>query len=377
MLHKKSSLRTRLCIWSLLIVPWLAHAEYDLNLPQGVSSNSREIYDLHMLIFWVCVVIAVLVFGIIIYTVIAHRRSRGAVAANFHSSTTIEIIWTVIPLVILVAIAIPATKSVIKLENTDHAEMTIKVTGYQWKWHYEYLDNGVSFFSNLAKKSRDAMHNPVKRHGYKHYLLDVDNRTVVPVGTNIRFLMTSKDVIHSWWVPDLGVKQDANPGFINDTWVKIDKEGVYRGQCAELCGALHAFMPIVIEAVSPEKYRQWVNEQLERQAQLAEAAKQAWSYDQLMAHGKDVYDTNCAACHGADGKGVPGVFPALTGSPLATGDIKEHIQIVLNGKIGTAMQAFKTQLSDQDIAAVVTYERNALGNTVGDSVQPKDVKALR
>jgi len=374
---KKNLSLTKTILLSLLLVPQFAQAEYGLNLPEGVTSVSRNIYGLHMLIFWVCVGIAILVFGVMIWSMIFHRKSRGAVASNFHESTAVELVWTLVPLAVLIAIAFPATKVLIDLENTDKADMTVKITGYQWKWQYEYMDEGVSFFSSLAKSSKDAIKDSASRNKLDHYLKDVDNRLVLPTGKRIRFLMTSNDVIHSWWVRDLGVKQDANPGFINDSWAKIDKPGVYRGQCAELCGKDHGFMPIVVEAKSEADYKKWIAEQKEKQKAAAAAGDREWTKDELMAQGQKVYSGTCASCHGVTGQGIPGVFPAIAGSPIATGDVKTHINIVLNGKAGTAMQAFGKQFSDSDLAAVITYERNALSNSTGDIVQPSTIKSAR
>ena len=363
----------------LLAVPGMAFADYGLNLPEGVTPISRDIYGLHMTIFWVCVGIAVIVFGVMIYSMIYHRKSKGAVASNFHESTTVELIWTLVPLAILIAIAVPATKVLIDLENTDKADMTVKITGYQWKWQYEYLDDKISFFSSLAQESRDGIKNEAVRNANENYLLDVDNRLVLPVNTRVRFLMTSNDVIHSWWVRDLGVKQDANPGFINDSWAYIEKEGVYRGKCAELCGKDHGFMPVVVEVKSKEAYAQWVIDQKAQIAAAAAAGDREWTKDELMVKGQEVYSANCAACHGTTGAGVPGAFPAMTGSPMVTqaDQLQAHIDIVVNGKAGTAMQAFGKQLSDSDIAAVITFERNGFGNNTGDIVQPATIKSAR
>jgi len=366
----------------LLAVPGLAFAEYGLNLPEGVTPISRDIYGLHMTIFWVCVVIAVLVFGVMIYSMINHRKSKGAVASNFHESTTVELIWTTVPLAILIIIAFPATKTLIDLEDTSKAEMTVKITGYQWKWQYEYIDaegEGINFFSNLAQKSRDGIRNAAIRNTDENYLLDVDKRLVLPVDTRVRFLMTSNDVIHSWWVRDFGVKQDANPGFINDSWAYIEKEGVYRGNCTELCGKDHGFMPVVVEVKSKADYAKWVADEKAAAAAALASGDREWSMDELMVQGAKVYSTNCAACHGVTGAGVPGAFPAMTGSPMVTeaDKIAAHIDIIINGKAGTAMQAFGKQLSNSDIAAVVTYERNAFGNNTGDIVQPAAIKSAR
>jgi len=361
----------------LLFLPLSAFAEFGLNLPEGVTPISRDIYGLHMLIFWVCVAIGVIVFGVMIYSMIYHRKSRGAVASNFHESTAVELVWTLVPLAILIAIAFPATKVLIDLETTDEAEMTVKITGYQWKWQYEYMDEDISFFSIMDQASKDGTTNDAIRNAHPNYLLDVDKRLVLPVGKRIRFLMTSNDVIHSWWVRDLGVKQDANPGFINDAWAQIDEVGVYRGQCAELCGKDHGFMPIVVEAKTEADYKVWVTEQKKIQAAAAAAGDKEWSKADLMAQGQKVYSSNCASCHGVTGEGVPGVFPAMVNSPIAKGDVKAHIDMVLNGSAGTAMQAFGKQLSDSDLAAIITYERNAFGNNVGDIVQPSTIKSAR
>jgi len=362
----------------LLFTPQLAYAELGLNLPEGVTSVSRDIYSLHMMIFWVCVAIAVLVFGVMIWSMIFHRKSKGAVASNFHESTKIELAWTIIPLIILVILGIPSTKVMIDLEKTDEADMTVKITGYQWKWQYEYLDNDVSFFSNLSEKNRKEMEDPKARANAENYLLEVDNPLVLPVGKKIRFLMTSNDVIHSWWVRDFGVKQDANPGYINDAWATIEKPGTYRGQCTELCGKDHGFMPVVVVAKPQAEYDAWVVEQEARQKAIAEAASGTKTKEELMVQGQKIYSGNCAACHGATGAGVPGVFPAITGSAIVNNsDTAAHINILLNGVAGSAMQAFGKQLNDGDIASVITYQRSALGNSEGTIVQPSDIKAAR
>ncbi|WP_372693960.1 cytochrome c oxidase subunit II [Immundisolibacter sp.] len=352
-----------------------AQAGYEMNLVRGVTDASRTAYDLHMISLWVCVVIGVVVFGAMFYALFAFRKSRGAVAANFHENTTVEVIWTAIPVLILIAMAAPATKALLTLEDTSNSELTIKVTGYQWRWQYEYIDQDVSFFSNLAASSRDAVKaNPA---AVENYLLEVDEPLVVPVDTRIRFVFTSNDVIHSWWVPALGWKQDTVPGFISDAWTSIPEPGVYRGQCAELCGKDHGFMPIVVEAKTQEDYDAW----LETKKAEAEAAKSGadreWTMDELVERGKEVYGTYCVACHQANGQGIPPAFPSLVGAPLTTGPIEGHVDIVLNGKAGTAMQAFAGQLNDVDLAAVITYERNAFGNTMGDLVQPSQIKAAR
>ena len=349
-------------------------AEYTLNMTEGVTPISREIYGLHMTVFWICVGIGILVFGAMAWSIFHHRKSKGAVAADFHESTTVEILWTLIPLAVLIAVAVPATGTLLDLEDTSKADVNIQVSGIQWKWKYKYIDEGVEFISALSETSRNAVKDPT---GVENYLLDVDNPIVVPVNKKIRFLFTSEDVIHAWWVPALAVKQDAVPGFINDSWATIEKPGVYRGQCAELCGQDHGFMPIVLNAVSEADYKKWIVAKKDEAAAVAASSSQQWSQADLMAKGKDVYTKVCAACHQPTGAGIPGVFPALAGSAIATGDVKNHINIVMNGKTGTSMAAFKGQLSDVDIAAVITYERNSFGNAVGDMVQPSTIKNLR
>jgi len=353
-----------------------AQAEYTLNMTESVTPIGRQLYGLHMLVFWICVVIGVVVFTAMAISIVKHRKSKGAVAANFHESTTVEIVWTVVPLLILIAIAIPATGTLLELEDakTD-AEITVQVTGIQWKWKYTYVDEDISFVSNLAQSSRDVVKDPT---GNENYLLEVDEPLVLPVNKKVRFLFHSDDVIHAWWVPELAVKQDSIPGFINDSWALIEEEGTYRGQCAELCGKDHGFMPIVVEAVSEAKYQEWlVGKKAEAEAAAA-AAEQEWSMQDLVARGETVYQANCSACHGPTGAGIPGAFPAMTGSPIINDpDPSAHIDIVVNGKAGTAMGAFKGQLNDVDIAAVLTYERNALGNSVGDTIQPSTIAAAR
>jgi cytochrome c oxidase subunit 2 len=346
----------------------------DLNMTPGVTDISHKVYDLHMLIFKICVVICVGVFAVLIYSIINHRKSKGAKAASFHESTTVEIIWTTIPFLILVGMAIPATKTLLALEDTRNSDMSIKVTGYQWKWKYDYLDEGISFFSSLSTPRAEIENKEAKG---ENYLLEVDNPIVVPINKKIRFLFTSNDVIHSWWVPSLGWKQDAVPGFINDAWTELKEPGVYRGKCAELCGKDHGFMPIVLVAKTEEDYQAWVKQQKAGAAAAAAASTQTLSKDELMAKGEKVYNTICAACHQAGGVGIPGVFPALKGSKIATGDKAAHLHIVLHGKPGTAMQAFGEQLNAVDLASVITYERNAFGNNTGDVIQPSDVAAAK
>ena len=363
----------------LLLAIQPAWAEYGLNLPEGVTPLSRNIYDLHMTIFYICCAIAAVVFGVMFWSIFHHRKSRGVKAAQFHHNTTVEIIWTAIPMLILVLMAIPATKSLIMIESTGDADMTIKVTGYQWRWHYEYIEEEFGFFSSLASESNEArqLKSGVDPNEIEHYLLDVDNPVVVPVGQKIRFMTTAADVIHSWWVPALGWKRDSIPGFINESWAIIEEEGTYRGQCAELCGRDHAFMPIVLKAVSEDEYYNWVGDMMVAAMDAGEGADREWAMDELMERGEQVYSTFCVACHQVNGMGIPGAFKPLVGSPVTTGPIDGHIDTVMNGVAGTAMAPFGMQLTDVDIAAVITYERNSWGNEIGDSVQPSTIAARR
>jgi cytochrome c oxidase subunit II len=349
---------------------------YQLNLQQPQSIIAQQTYDQHTMVLWVCLVIFIGVFGVMFYSVLKHRKDAGYKAANFHHSTTVEIIWTIIPFFILIGMAYPATKTIIAMKDTSSPDITIKTTGYQWKWGYDYLigeGEGISFLSNLSTPRAQIENKEPKG---EHYLLEVDNPLVVPVGKKVRILLTANDVLHAWWVPALGVKQDAIPGFIRDVWFNVDKPGTYRGQCAELCGKEHGFMPIVVVALEPEKYTQWVAEQTKKSAATAVDVNKVFTADELKAEGEKVYAANCVACHQANGKGIPGTFAALDGSKIATGPKAEHLNIVMNGKNGTAMAAFK-HLSDVQIAAVVTYERNAWGNTAGDVVQPSEINDLR
>ncbi|MEE2892412.1 MAG: cytochrome c oxidase subunit II [Pseudomonadota bacterium] len=352
----------------------------ELNMPVGVTSTSREIYDLHMLIFWICVAIGVVVFGAMLYSMIAHRKSVGHEPANFHESTKLELAWTIVPVFILIGMAIPATDVLVRMYDTGGEDMVIEVRGYQWKWQYKYLDEDlneqVSFFSNLATP-RTQIQNVQEKPDT--YLLEVDNPLIIPVGRKVRFLLTSNDVIHSWWVPDFAVKKDAIPGFINESWTMVEQPGVYRGQCTELCGKDHGFMPVVVRALPAEEYDAWYAEQLGVAAVAEETieaeAEQQWSDEVLLAKGEEIYSDHCVACHQANGAGVPPVFPAIAGSAVATGPVDTHLDVVYNGRPGTAMQAFGQQLSATEIAAVMHYQRNAFGNDTGDVVQPQDVLA--
>ena len=376
------------CRWMLLgvcalVLPSVSWAGFwgaeNLNMPVGVTEVSGEVHALHMRMFWWCVVIGAAVFAVMIYSMFKHRKSKGAVAADFHESTTVEVLWTIIPLVILVVMAIPAAKVLIKMEDFSDSDMSIKVTAYQWRWQYEYLDEGVSFYSQLTPSHNVARqaNSEVDPEQFEHYLKDVDNPLVVPVGKKIRFLHTAADVIHSWWVPDLAVKKDSIPGFINENWARIEKPGVYRGKCAELCGRDHGFMPIVVKAVPQEEYDAWVSDQKMKVAAADMDAIRQWSKQELIASGERVYQANCSSCHQIEGQGIPGMFPPIAGSDVVTGDIDTHVATVMHGVANTPMQAFGSRLSDADLAAVITYQRNAFGNETGDALQPSHMRSLR
>lgn len=394
----------------------LAHAEYGLNFQEPVTEVARDIFSLHMTIFWICVIIFVFVFSFMFYSIFAHRKSKNYEPSQFSHSTSVEIVWTIVPFIILVVMAVPATQVLIKMEDTTKSDLTIKITGYQWKWGYDYLGTDISFYSTLStpREEINQFDKATAKPQNVNYLLETDNHVVVPSGRKVRALITANDVIHAWWIPAFGTKKDAIPGYINELWFNVDegKEGIYRGQCAELCGKDHAYMPIVVRVVTGDEFDAWVanggsfdgsdiaDTAEEPAAEVIEApvveAKQEiksvieaivpdaeasepsadMTKEALLAQGEKTHAT-CSACHGQTGAGIPGVFPAITGSAIATGPVDAHIDVVLYGKAGTAMAAFASQLSDEEIASVVTYQRNALGNSTGDLVQPADVKAKR
>ncbi len=378
---------------SLFFASSAAFADFQLNLTEGVTPVSHDIYGLHMTIFWICVVIGIIVFGVMLYSIIYHRKAPGKKPAHFHSHLWLEITWTIIPFFILVAMAIPAIKVLTHMHDVNQPDLSIKITGYQWKWRYEYLNLGINFFSNIATPY-DQIHGNAKKG--PDYLREVDHPLVVPIHKKIRFLITSNDVIHGWWVTDLGVKQDAIPGYINENWARINRPGIYRGQCSKLCGLNHAYMPIVVIALPEKDFNNWValqkngnvappvistpkpdvSKTVIQTPQTTSPAKQT-TLAESMKHGEQVYLGMCATCHKPDGSGTPPVFPALKGSPVATGPVEKHIDTVLNGRPGTAMQAFKEQYSDEELAAVITYERNAFGNNMGTVVQPGDIAVAR
>jgi cytochrome c oxidase subunit 2 len=364
---------------ALLLTPISAFAEWGLNMRQGVTPISQEIYDLHMATLWVVTIIGIIVFGVMFWSIFHHRKSKGIKAAKFSHSTTAEIIWTLIPFVIITSLAIPATKLLIKMEDTSEANITVKATGSQWKWKYDYLEEGLTIYSALDEDSvkvsqRDSGLDPMQ---LENYLLEVDEPIVLPINTKIRILTTSSDVIHSWWLPDLGWKRDAIPGFINDNWAVIEKPGTYRGQCVEICGKGHGYMPIVVKAVPMDEYIAWIATKKLAQAAAKNTSDMVLSMEELMIKGESIYKAQCLVCHQAGGKGIRGAFPALAKSPMSTIPERrlEHIQQIIYGK--NLMPAFGEQLSDVDIAAITTYERNAWGNDTGDIIQAKEVAEAR
>ena len=366
-------------IVGLVLLPFTALADWGLNLTRGATTISNEIYDLHMLSLWIVTIIGIVVFGIMFWSIFHHRKSKGVKPATFSHSTTVEVIWTIIPLAIIISLAVPATSLLIKMHDTSEAQITLKATGYQWKWKYDYLDEDLTIYSALDEKSseasqRDSGINPME---VDNYLLDVDNLIVLPINTKIRILTTANDVIHAWWVPALGWKRDAIPGFINYNWAVIEKPGIYRGQCAEICGKGHGYMPIVVKAVPMDEYKIWVAEMKAEQEAKKNTSGMVLTMEELMTKGETVYKAQCLMCHQANGQGLKGAFPALAGSPMATEPAQRlgHIKQILNGK--GIMPAYGEQLSDLEIAAVTTYERNAWGNDTGDIVQAKEVAEAR
>ncbi|MCB1888202.1 MAG: cytochrome c oxidase subunit II [Rhodocyclaceae bacterium] len=349
----------------------------EINLQPPVTAIAGQIYDMHTLMLVICLVIFIAVFGVMFWSIYAHRKSRGAVAAHFHENTTVEIAWTIVPVLILLGMAYPATRTVIAMKDTSDPDITIKATGYQWKWGYDYLKGegeGIRFVSALSTP-QDQIDGRAEKG--EHYLLEVDNPVVVPVGKKVRILTTANDVIHAWWVPAFGVKQDAIPGFIRDTWFRADEIGVYRGNCAELCGKDHGFMPIEVHVVSEADYTAWVAQQHALLAANVEDPAKQWTLEELIARGEKVFGANCAACHQANGQGVPPAFPPLDGAAIVLGPREAQIETLLKGRPGTAMASFAGQLSDTDLAAVITYTRNAWSNSTGELVEPVEIRAAR
>lgn len=357
------------------LVSVIAHADWAFNMPRGVTDISAEVFSLHMMVFWICVVIGIVVFGVMFYSIIVHRKSKGAVADNFHESVKVELLWTIVPLLIVIFIGYKSFFTLERMYDFDDSAMTVEIMGYQWRWRYTYLDENmdgqVSFFSSLSTP-RDQITNRTDKT--ENYLLEVDEPLVLPVGSKVRFVLSSADVIHSWWVPQLAVKKDAIPGIVNESWTLINEPGTYRGQCTELCGKDHGFMPVVVRAVPQEEFDIWFAEKQQEAIALAELTEKDWTFDELMEVGEAAYNRNCAACHQQNGQGIPPTFPSLVGVGIAVGPIEDHIDIVVNGsQRNAAMAAFGPQLSEVDIAAIITYERNAWGNNVGDMVTPLDI----
>ena len=346
----------------------------EINLQPPVTAIAEELYHLHAMMLILCTAIFIGVFGVMFYSILAHRKSKGHKAANFHESTTVEIIWTIVPFIIVVLMALPATRTVVAMKDTSNADLTVKVTGYQWKWGYDYVKGpgeGINFFSTLTTP-RDEVNG--KTPITDTYLQEVDNPLIVPVDKKIRIITTAMDVVHSWYVPAFGVKQDAIPGFLRDTWFKAEKVGTYRGFCTELCGKEHAYMPVVVKVISADDYAKWVDEQKKKMAASNDDPNKSYTLAELMQRGQQVYSANCAVCHQPTGKGA-GAFPALDGSRIVNGPIAQHVGIVLNGK--NAMPNWGRTLNDVEIASVITFERNSWGNHTGDILQPRQVVDAR
>ena len=345
---------------------------FALNMTRGVTDISNEVFELHMLIFWICVAIGVVVFGVMFYSMYAHTKKKNPVAASFHENHKVEIAWTIIPFLILIAMAIPASKTLVKIYDDEAGDLNIQVTGYQWKWQYNYLEDDVSFFSNLST-DMDEINNLVPKG--ENYLQEVDEMVVIPAGKKVRFLITANDVIHSWWMPAFAIKQDAIPGFVNTAWTKVDKPGIYRGKCTELCGKNHGFMPIVVKVVEQSEYDEWVSGKKEAAMKMAELTTKDWTTEELVARGESVYAVNCVACHQTNGQGISGIFPALAGSDIVLNDKDRNIEILMEGVQGAAMNSF-SYLSEVELAAVITYTRQSWGNEDkgdGEIVVPKDI----
>ena len=342
------------------------------NLPPPASHLAQDIYELHDFMLIICGAIFILVFGVMFYSIWKHRKSKGAVASNWHENTTVEIVWTVIPFIIIILMALPATRTVVAMKDTSNADLTVKATGYQWQWGYDYIrgeGEGIGFLSRLATPRAQIEGNEAKTG---NYLSEVTEPLVVPVNRKIRVITTANDVIHSWGVPALGVKQDAIPGFTRDTWFRAEQTGTFYGRCYELCGKDHAFMPIAVQVVSAEDYTKWVASRKQAMAALADDPAKAWTQPELVARGEKVYQANCQVCHQPTGLGTPPAFPPLAGSKVVA-NTPELLQILLNGR--NAMPAWKG-LSDVELGAVATHVKNSFGNK-GGVVQPTEFREAR
>ena len=344
-----------------------------LNMREGVTQVSRDVFELHMLIFYICVAIGAVVFSVMFYSLFRYTKKRNPNPSTFHESTKLEVAWTVVPFLILIAMAVPASKTLTEIYDDEEGEINIQVVGYQWKWEYKYLEDDINFFSNLST-DQDEIYNLVPKG--ENYLLEVDEPLIIPVDTRVRFLITANDVIHSWWVPDFAIKQDAIPGFINTAWTRAEETGIYRGNCTELCGKNHGFMPVVVKVVEKDEYNDWVLAKKEEAIKLAELTEKEWSLAELTGRGEGVYQKNCVACHQMNGEGLPPIFPALAGSDIVMFDKNRNVEILMEGVQGAAMQSFANQLSEVDMAAVITYTRQAWGNAEngdGAYVVPSDI----
>ena len=358
----------------LSLYPSEVFSDWDaLNMREGVTQVSRDVFELHMLIFYICVAIGAVVFSVMFYSLFRYTKKRNPNPSTFHESTKLEVAWTVVPFLILIAMAVPASKTLTEIYDDEEGEINIQVVGYQWKWEYKYLEDDINFFSNLST-DQDEIYNLVPKG--ENYLLEVDEPLIIPVDTRVRFLITANDVIHSWWVPDFAIKQDAIPGFINTAWTRAEETGIYRGNCTELCGKNHGFMPVVVKVVEKDEYNDWVLEKKEEAIKLAELTEKEWSLAELTDRGEGVYQKNCVACHQMNGEGLPPIFPALARSDIVMFDKNRNVEILMEGVQGAAMQSFANQLSEVDMAAVITYTRQAWGNAEngdGAYVVPSDI----
>ena len=358
----------------LTLYPSKALSDWDaLNMREGVTQVSRDVFELHMLIFYICVAIGAVVFSVMFYSLFRYTKKRNPNPSTFHESTKLEVAWTIVPFLVLIAMAVPASKTLTEIYDDEEGEINIQVVGYQWKWEYKYLEDDINFFSNLST-DQDEIYNLVPKG--ENYLLEVDEPLIIPVDTRVRFLITANDVIHSWWVPDFAIKQDAIPGFINTAWTRAEETGIYRGNCTELCGKNHGFMPVVVKVVEKDEYNDWVLAKKEEAIKLAELTEKEWSLAELTERGEGVYQKNCVACHQMNGEGLPPIFPALAGSDIVMFDKDRNVEILMEGVQGAAMQSFANQLSEVDMAAVITYTRQAWGNAEnGDGVYvvPSDI----
>ena len=358
----------------LSLYPSKVFSDWDaLNMREGVTQVSRDVFELHMLIFYICVAIGAVVFSVMFYSLFRYTKKRNPNPSTFHESTKLEVAWTIAPFLILIAMAVPASKTLTEIYDDEEGEINIQVVGYQWKWEYKYLEDDINFFSNLST-DQDEIYNLVPKG--ENYLLEVDEPLIIPVDTRVRFLITANDVIHSWWVPDFAIKQDAIPGFINTAWTRAEETGIYRGNCTELCGKNHGFMPVVVKVVEKDEYNDWVLAKKEEAIKLAELTEKEWSLAELSERGEGVYQKNCVACHQMNGEGLPPIFPALAGSDIVMFDKDRNVEILMEGVQGAAMQSFANQLSEVDMAAVITYTRQAWGNAEngdGEYVVPSDI----